>query len=170
MSCLYNCSNISNHISRNYERGNRKNVQHLIIFMFAGVIVIFKPGCLFIFQTSCSKTDGTYPKHSSGMQRILFELGISMMPDRRLCIDGRILKGLRLPKNNKIQAYMMRRIVVWYWPCIEFMNATTTTGSHIYQVSKSCLLQRENELIKLISKHSAWKRRRQIDLFYWLHQ
>ena len=98
--------------------------------------------------------------------RILAKLGMSVLQDGRLCFDGKLLKGLVLPKNEHMQANVIMQIVVWYSPCIGFMNANRNTGPHIYQVNHNCVLQREMKLLKMFFKLSARNsRRRLIELF-----
>ena len=118
------------------------------------------------FKTRCLDADVPNQEHVPRTHRILTKLGISVLPDGRLCLGGKLMKGLVLPKNDHLQANVIKQIMVWYSPCIGFMNPKRNTGPHIYQINNACVLQRQNKLMKMFLKISARKsRRRQIKIF-----
>ena len=112
---------------------------------------------IILFQTTCLISGRTNPENGSWAHRILSNLGISIMPDRRLCFSGRVLRGLVWPDNEQLQQIVLKQFVVWYSPCIGVADTRANSESRNYYIKKECFLQRENQLMKAFLKYSAWK-------------
>ena len=67
------------------------------------------------------------------------------MPDHRVCLDGIMLKGVVFPKSGTMQASVMKKLLVWYFPCFELQSPST--GSGTYKLNIGCLMYRESNRI-----------------------
>ena len=71
---------------------------------------------------------------------MLSKLGVSVLPDHHLCLFGRLLNGIVLPKNMLLQISILKGLLAWYSPCL------LVNGSN-YQISNVCFEQRENQFL-----------------------
>ena len=120
--------------------------------MSASTLESLKELCCFLFQIPCSETGGAYQIIFKATHPLLSRLGILTMPDRRLCLGGKLLKGVVLPKNVSIQSNVIRQLVIWYLPCIKLTKSKASADTYNYLVNQSCFLRRENMLMMMLSK------------------
>ena len=108
-----------------------------------------------LLQKSCIQSGSIEKKNVNTPQSTLSKLGIWVLPNRRMCFAGRTIKGIVLPKNAKQQEKAMKSLIVWYLPCLEYKNSDPTK-LHSFQMNNACFFRRQNELLKVYSKFSAW--------------
>ena len=84
---------------------------------------------------------------------LLSKLGIQILPDRRVCLAGRLLKGVMFPKNGALQGIVMKKLLVWYFPC--FKHQDSLAGNIVYKLNHACLMHRESELLKIFKRLSG---------------
>ena len=111
-----------------------------------------------LFQKSCLGDDRIQKKSISKedtTQNALSKLGIWVLPNRRMCFAGRTIHGIVLPKQKKLREKAMKSLIVWYLPCLEAKNSDPTKLSS-FKMNDACFYRRQNELLKVYSKFSAW--------------
>ena len=84
---------------------------------------------------------------------LLSKLGIQILPDRRVCLSGKLMKGVVFPKNVALQGIVMKKLLVWYFPC--FKPQDSSTGNVTYKLNPTCLMQRESQLLKIFKRLSG---------------
>ena len=109
----------------------------------------------FAFQNSCVQTVPIQKKDVFATENALSKLGIWTLPNRRMCFAGRTINGIVLPKQKMLKEKAMKSLIVWYLPCLELTRPDPTKLSS-FQMNSSCFYRRQNELIKVYSKFSAW--------------
>ena len=67
----------------------------------------------------------------------LSKLGVRVLPKRRLCLAGRMLRGIFMPKSLFGRFKIIKRFLDWYSPCIKVRE-------HSYDVDAKCFNRREN--------------------------
>ena len=77
---------------------------------------------------------------------ILSKLGVLILPDRRVCFAGRILKGMYMPRNRWLQYQILERMALWYLPCLEIQG-------NVYSLSNTCYTRKENKLLKQLESN-----------------
>ena len=85
---------------------------------------------------------------------MLSRLGIAVLPNRRLCIDGRALKGIFLPESRTQQTLLIVKFLVWFSPCIELKD-------NVYRMNEHCFDRRENYFLRMYLRslgylHHLW--------------
>ena len=86
---------------------------------------------------------------------LVSKLGVRVLHNRQLCLGGRELQGIYLPKNQKLQLSLIKRFLVWYSPCIGVKQKR-------YTINKYCFNRREHEFLRMYLKslgyhHYLWK-------------
>ena len=110
---------------------------------------------IFISQTSCEQTAPMDKRDFFATKNALSKLGIWTLPNRRMCFAGRTINGIVLPKQKGLKEKAMKSLIVWYLPCLELKSSDPTKLSS-FQMNNSCFFRRQNELLKIYSKFSAW--------------
>ena len=85
---------------------------------------------------------------------LLSRLGIAVLSNRRLCIDGRALKGIFLPESRTQQTLLIVKFLVWFSPCIELKDS-------VYRMNEYCFDRRENYFLRMYLRslgylHHLW--------------
>ena len=93
---------------------------------------------------------------------LLSKLGIQILPDRRVCLAGRLLRGVMFPKNGALQGIVMKKLLVWYFPC--FKPQDSSTGNVVYKLNPACLMQRESELLRIFKRLSGKQQQPQLGI------
>ena len=93
--------------------------------------------------------------------KTLKKIGLKLVEDRTLCFAGRMLRGILMPKNRFLQAIIMRRIFLWYFPCIR-------VAQNAYRVNNLCFVKKEKKFIKMMKRIAAnsWLQSKTLKLFY----
>ena len=93
--------------------------------------------------------------------KTLKKLGMKVVQDRTLCFAGRMLRGILMPKNRYLQTIIMRRIFLWYFPCIRIVQ-------NAYRVHNRCFITKEKKFIRMMKKvaANAWLKSNTLKLFY----
>ena len=88
-------------------------------------------------------------------------LGLKIVQDRTLCFAGRMLRGILMPKNRFLQTIIMRRIFLWYFPCIRVVK-------NAYRVNNRCFVKKEKKFLKSMKRvaATAWLKVKTMKLFY----
>ena len=81
-------------------------------------------------------------RRSKIAMKMLSRLGTRLLPDRRICFAGKLLRGIFMPRNPFLQILILKRILFWYSPCLQFRK-------RYYAVSNHCFAQREHAFLKL---------------------
>ena len=81
-------------------------------------------------------------RRSKIAMKMLSRLGTRVLPDRRICFAGKLLRGILMPRNHFLQILILKRILFWYSPCLQFRE-------RYYAVSNHCFAQREHAFLKL---------------------
>ena len=84
---------------------------------------------------------------------ILSKLRIHILSDRRVCFAGRMPRGVYMPRNSWVQFEIIKRMIIWYLPCLELQG-------NVYSLNNTCYTEKENKfliilltnLIKTLSK------------------
>ena len=80
--------------------------------------------------------------------RKLPQLGLQMLPGRRVRFGGKTLQGITLPKGTSKLLAVIEMILSRYGPCLEIQNGT-------YQMNDDCFAKKENEFLKILSESLA---------------
>ena len=93
--------------------------------------------------------------------KTLKKLGLKVVQDRTLCFAGRMLRGILMPKNRYLQTIIMRRIFLWYFPCIRVVQ-------NAYRINSRCFITKEKKFIRMMKKIAAntWLKSNTLKLFY----
>ena len=73
---------------------------------------------------------------------LIHKLGVLVLPSRRLCFGGELLKGIILPSNTSLQIQIIKRFLMWYSPCLE-------DEGNALKLNKQCLQQRQHRFLKM---------------------
>ena len=73
---------------------------------------------------------------------LVSKLGVRVLRNRQLCLGGKALQGIFLPKNLMLQHSLMKRFLVWYSPCIE-------AKPKLYTINEYCFDRREHEFLRM---------------------
>ena len=108
-----------------------------------------------------SKLPENFPDTLRPKMKTFKKLGLKVVRDRTLCFAGRVLRGVLMPKNRFLQSIIMRRIFLWYFPCIRVIKDA-------YRVNNRCFVEKEKKFIKMIRRISAnvWLKTKTMKLFY----
>ena len=95
------------------------------------------------------KTDATVQKTGSHhfvpiSMDLVSKLGVRVLRNRQLCLGGKALQGIFLPKNLMLQHSLIKRFLVWFSPCIEVKRMR-------YTINKYCFDRREYEFLRMYS-------------------
>ena len=78
--------------------------------------------------------------------KTLSRLRIRILPNRKLCFVGKMPRGVFMPTNYWLQYLIIKRIILWYFPCIRIQ------GSSYYILNNACYKTRENEFLRMFLK------------------
>ena len=73
---------------------------------------------------------------------LIHKLGVLVLPSRRLCFGGEIIKGIILPSNTSLQIQIIKRFLIWFSPCLE-------DKGNALKLNEQCLHQRQNRFLKM---------------------
>ena len=68
--------------------------------------------------------------------KIFLKIGVRILPNRRLCFAGRLLRGITMPRNHLLQISIIANLSAWYSPCIKIKK-------QFYGISNNCLIYKE---------------------------
>ena len=94
------------------------------------------------------KTDGVKTTSLNRLpitSKTISKLGVEVLFDRRLCLAGQMLQGIKMPKHHSLQVLIMKGFLKWYSTCIQL-------GESSYDVDKKCFKEREKRFLKLLMK------------------
>ena len=93
----------------------------------------------------------------------LAKFKVRVLTDRRMCFAGRLLRGIRMPKNRFYQIWIMKSFMAWYSSCIQI-------GEENFKVDMICFTERENRFLKIFLKSMEhfWQVMPTKDLFYFI--
>ena len=74
--------------------------------------------------------------------KMIKKLGIRILSDRRACFAGKLLRGVIMPKKKALQWAILKRLLVWYLPCLELQGT-------MYHLNNDCFNVRENKFLKM---------------------
>ena len=131
-----------------FKNGVISSIKYYLLFC----LYVLEQLRVFLFQIPCPLTDGEYQEKFQRAHPLLARLGIVRMPDRQLCLGKKLLTGLVLPKNERMQSKAIGHVVAWYLPCINFTKSRSIKETYDYSVNQFCFLRREKMLLKLFSK------------------
>ena len=108
-----------------------------------------------------SRLPENFPDSLRTKMKTFKKLGLKVVQDRTLCFAGRVLRGVLMPKNRFLQSIIMRRIFLWYFPCIRVIK-------DVYRVNNRCFVEKEKKFIKMMRRISAnvWLKTKTMKLFY----
>ena len=96
---------------------------------------------------AASGVDPVLRYSSNGRLRItlmtLSKLRIHILPDRRVCFAGRMPQGIYLPRNSWMQYQIIKRMVLWYLPCLELQG-------NVYSLGNTCYTRKENKFLIML--------------------
>ena len=75
---------------------------------------------------------------------LVSKLGARVLRNRQLCLGGKALQGIFLPKNLMLQHSLIKRFLVWFSPCIKVKRMR-------YTINKYCFDRREYEFLRMYS-------------------
>lgn len=70
------------------------------------------------------------------------KLKIRVLTDRRMCFAGKLLRGIRMPRNRFYQIWIMKCFLSWYSSCIQI-------GDDEFKVDMICFNEKENRFLKI---------------------
>ena len=105
-------------------------------------------------DADCLQVEKLRRNIGSFSHNLLSKLGIQILPDRRVCLAGKLLKGVMFPKNGALQGIVMKKLLVWYYPCFKPAQ-DSSTGNAVYKLNPTCLMQRESELLGIFKRLSG---------------
>ena len=73
----------------------------------------------------------------------LSKLRIHILPDRRVCFAGRIPLGIYLPRNSWMQYKIIKRMILWYLPCLQLQE-------NVYNLNNTCYTRKENQFLIML--------------------
>ena len=73
---------------------------------------------------------------------LISNLGVRVLRNRQLCLGGKVLQGIFLPKNMMLQLSLIKRFLVWYSPCIEIKQK-------LYKMNNYCFDRREHDFLRM---------------------
>ena len=87
-------------------------------------------------------------------------LGVQVLPNRRFCVAGRMLAGIKAPRNEALQARLLMDFLKYYLPCI---------GIHAgeFQVNGQCFERQERRFLQAYH-YSSWRYSKAYKRFPWL--
>ena len=112
-------------------------------------------------QKESTRTPENFPDSLRTKMKTFKKLGLKVVQDQTLCFAGRVLRGVLMPKNRFLQSIIMRRIFLWYFPCIRVIK-------DVYRVNNRCFVEKEKKFIKMMRRISAnvWLKTKTMKLFY----
>ena len=113
-------------------------------------------------DADCLQVERLRRNIGSFSHNLLSKLGIQILPDRRVCLAGKLLKGVMFPKNGALQGIVMKKLLVWYFPC--FKPQDSSTGNVVYKLNPACLMQRESELLRIFKRLSGKQQQPQLGI------
>ena len=112
-------------------------------------------------KSKCLEVEKLRRTNESPSHNLLPRLGIQILPDHRVCLDGKVLTGVVFPKRGTIQAVVMKQLLVWYFPCLKLQDSLI--GNSPYKWKSTCLMYRESQLLGIF-KHMSRKLERQLGI------
>ena len=115
-------------------------------------------------QSSTNATEKKIYRMIPLSMQLINKLGVKILSNRRLCFGGRPIQGIFLPRNRLMQIELAKRFLVWFSPCVEFVN-------YRYKVNTFCMERREYDFLKMYLQsvgyqHPSWKHQKNSDRFY----
>ena len=119
-------------------------------------------GVIFSSKDEIDKTAATSEKNKVHRvvpisMDLVSKLGVRVLRNRQLCLGGKALKGIFLPKNRMLQRSIIKRFLVWYSPCIDVKQ------KH-YTINKYCFDRKEHDFLRMFfislayhHKKDLWK-------------
>ena len=116
-----------------------RTLRHFICTGYAYDTRLF---AMLYFQTTCPNIDLTPRDDVLITMNMMSKLGIVVLePDQKLCIFGRLLSGLTLPKPITMQIPILKGLLTWYSPCLMVYDG-------YYKVDNVCFTQREKQFLE----------------------
>ena len=84
-------------------------------------------------------------------RKMISALGLAVLPNRRVCVAGKMLAGIYMPKDQATQAILLRGFLAWYLPCIQIRMSTLT-------VNEKCFAKQQRKFLKTYL-YSLWANR-----------
>ena len=78
-------------------------------------------------------------------RKTLHRLRIHILANRKLCFAGKVPRGVLMPKNYWLQYLIIKRLIVWYFPCIRFDGIS-------YHLNDKCFKRRERKFLEMFFK------------------
>ena len=103
-------------------------------------------------NSGCLQVEKLRRTNGSPSHNLLPRLGIQILPDHRVCLDGKVLTGVVFPKRGTIQAMVMKQLLAWYLPCFKLQGSST--GNSTYKLNSTCLMYRESQRLGIFKELS----------------
>ena len=73
--------------------------------------------------------------------KTLSRLRIHILPNRKLCFVGKIPRGVIMPRSYWLQYLIIKRVILWYFPCIRIEGSSYILNNNCYKIRETKFLR-----------------------------